>query len=570
MVSVESTTSLSLVKDEIDVTLGEVETYVATFIEDRHNADLLSGSIERLDQVRGAFKLIQAISAQTLAEEMIATCRAVVLESADEADERARRRNDVCLSALSSGLLIISRYLEFVLQHRRMVPVLLIPGINELRRSRGEALLPESHFYTLPVEAEMPPPAGASYAIEQIGAAARRCRQMYQVGLLGALRGQNESSSLQIMGRAADRAYQVCRGYPLARIWWLAGSMLETIAHARLEMTVTRKAILSTLDKYLKQLIYATEPTLNAPVSEADVREMLYLMALCVERSERAAEILEAFKVPELPITEAQLTEERRRLSGPGNAVLHTVADVLREEIGRAKDKLDLSTRMDDDSDFAELTATLKRVGDTLVMLRLEKGGQMLELQTRRLREWDEADHVPSADELSGVADVLLYLESALTAMEKEDGSFSPEMLADRFDEMIAPAELDEATALVVKEIHSHLGLARRAIMEFTETDWDVAHLGNVPATLDTVHGGLVVLKRERAARVSLACRQYIQEKLINEGVHPGEMELEDLADAITSLEYYMEGLSSHKHLGDTILDVAERSLKELGYDATA
>ena len=40
----------------------------------------------------------------------------------------------------------MTRYLEYVQQSERKLPVLLVPYINELRKVRKEPVLPESHF----------------------------------------------------------------------------------------------------------------------------------------------------------------------------------------------------------------------------------------------------------------------------------------------------------------------------------------------------------------------------------------------------------------------------------------
>ncbi len=66
MVAVSNTTSLSLVKDELDATLGQVEVYIQTYIEDRDNPQHVEKSIELLDQLRGVFKLIEMPAPQLL------------------------------------------------------------------------------------------------------------------------------------------------------------------------------------------------------------------------------------------------------------------------------------------------------------------------------------------------------------------------------------------------------------------------------------------------------------------------------------------------------------------------
>lgn len=564
MVAVSNTTSLSLVKDELDATLGQVEVYIQTYIEDRDNAQHVEKSIELLDQLRGVFKLIEMPAPELLCEEMLPACR-LLIEVADAADEKAARRRDACLGAISSGLFVLARYLEYVLKHRSMVSVLLIPGVNELRIARGEPALPESHFTDLPDSLEAPAAEGGVHSAAQIGQACRRLRQMYQVGLLGILRGQDAGMSLHMMSRALERVDKACRGHPIDALWWAGAAALEAMHSAGMEITATRKGLLTRIDKYFKQLVYAAENTLKAKPPKADLKEMIYLCALADEPGPKAQAVLEAAGNPALDLREKALAEQRQRLSGPGGAVLRSVSAALREELSRAKDIVDMSTRVEDDTDFAKLIENLNRIAETLAMLQLEKGRQKLLDQVANLQRWQDEKTPPSEEEMAKVADMLLYLDSAVNALESEDGGLSAELMGET-DDAIAPSQLDDATAAVIKEIQAGLGLAKHAIMDFTESEWDTAHLGNVPGSLDGVHGGLIVMGQERPAKSVTACRNYIREQLIEQHVHPDTTQLETLADALTSLEYYVEGLASRKHIGESILDVAEESLKELGY----
>ena len=45
---------------------------------------------------------------------------------------------------------------------------------------------------------------------------------------------------------------------------------------------------------------------------------------------------------------------------------------------------------------------------------------------------------------------------------------------------------------------------------------------------------------------------------------------METLADALTSIDYYLESMEENKPIGDGVLDVAEESVHELGYPIVA
>lgn len=82
-------------------------------------------------------------------------------------------------------------------------------------------------------------------------------------------------------------------------------------------------------------------------------------------------------------------------------------------------------------------------------------------------------------------------------------------------------------------------------------------HLANVPSSLFNVRGGLLFLDQERAAEQVGACARYIQQNMLEVTVTPSEHMFDTLADALSSLEYYLEGgVLLHKE-NRSVLDLA-------------
>ena len=120
---------------------------------------------------------------------------------------------------------------------------------------------------------------------------------------------------------------------------------------------------------------------------------------------------------------------------------------------------------------------------------------------------------------------------------------------------------------LVIKEARTGLEQAKDAIIEFIASQWNHEHLARVPQLLTQVRGGLAMIPLQRAADLLKACTRYIDEQLLVRQAVPNWQNLDTLADAITSVEYYLERLAEdHASQGDLILDVAEESLESLGY----
>lgn len=106
---------------------------------------------------------------------------------------------------------------------------------------------------------------------------------------------------------------------------------------------------------------------------------------------------------------------------------------------------------------------------------------------------------------------------------------------------------------------------------EKLESNGDRMHLANVPVSLQAVRGGLWFLGQERAAKLIGMCADYIQTRMIETQQMPSEQMLETLADALSSLEYYLEGGAVLRpETSPSVLDLAEESVRALGMPVAA
>ena len=124
---------------------------------------------------------------------------------------------------------------------------------------------------------------------------------------------------------------------------------------------------------------------------------------------------------------------------------------------------------------------------------------------------------------------------------------------------------LQEAIWVVADEARSALTLAKRAITAFIESDYDKLHLANLPGTLRSIWGGLQMVDDPIAADVIARVATSIQERLLDAREAPASQVLEALADALTSLEYYIEGVGRREDRNVDLLKLAQSSLDDVG-----
>src|SRR5690554_6439413 len=96
--------------------------------------------------------------------------------------------------------------------------------------------------------------------------------------------------------------------------------------------------------------------------------------------------------------------------------------------------------------------------------------------------------------------------------------------------------------------------------------DWSSDVCSSDLGLLHSIRGGLSLVPLERASAMLTSAEQYVTEVLLHGKRVPDWRELDTLADAVTSIEYYLERLADGITDNDSILRLAEDSFAQLGF----
>ncbi|NEL41209.1 MAG: hypothetical protein G3W69_25875, partial [Xanthomonas perforans] len=126
--------------------------------------------------------------------------------------------------------------------------------------------------------------------------------------------------------------------------------------------------------------------------------------------------------------------------------------------------------------------------------------------------------------------------------------------------------EVRRTVDVLAQEAIANFGAAREHFVAFIETNWDHARLADVPHLLGEVGGALRILELPQAADYLEGVRRYVDLELIGKQRVPSGRQLDTLADAMASLEYYLEALRERRPGREEILDITRNSLETLRY----
>ncbi|WP_313085949.1 Hpt domain-containing protein [Pseudomonas sp.] len=550
--------ALEWVKGEIAETLKQARQALEAFVENPQDSTRMRFCLTYVHQVHGTLQMVEFYGAALLAEEMEQLARALL-------DERVASQTEA-LEVLMQAILQMPVYLDRIQSARRDLPMVVLPLLNDLRAARGEKLLSETSLFSPNMSARAPALPGESVAQRQtddLPGLLRKLRQMLQVALVGVIRNQDLPTNLGYMARVFARLEMLCKDAPLGALWQIASGVVEGLATGAVANGTTVRNLLRQVDRELKRLVAQGAAGINQAAPDELTKNLLFYIAKAPTQSPRIQALKAAYSLDDALPDSALVDEERAQLAGPDRGAMRSVVAALCEELVRVKDSLDLFVRSDR-MGLAELVALqppLKQIADTLAVLGFGQPRRIILDQIAVVEALAQGQRQPDDAALMDVAGALLYVEATLAGMV---GGTSDE----RGEESHLPTtDVTQIHRLVIREARTGLEQAKDAIIEFIASQWNHQHLARVPELLTQSRGGLAMVPLGRAAALLDACNRYIQEQLLAKQAIPDWQSLDTLADAITSVEYYLERLSEDcGSQGDLILDVAEESLQALGY----
>ena len=397
---------------------------------------------------------------------------------------------------------------------------------------------------------------------------ARRLRPRFQVGLLGYIRGERTVQNLEILAKVAEKLEQVATTQPVFQLWWVVGAILEALRANGLEGSATLKRLLGQADRQIKVLYEIGEARYceNPPVDL--LNNLLYYVARATTSGGRIAAVRASFKLSELLPVDETVEQERESLSAPSVKLMRTVAAAIKEDLSKVKDVLDIFVRRGGgrNDELIPQLDLLKKISDTLGVLGLGELRQRVQQEVSDLSEMLSGGKTPPEPALVKVAGVLLSIEDSLDdqlvrlILPNTASAAASEASADQ------DFEFRQVSEAVLRECIVNLARIKEAvsIAVQTPTDFPPQGLDNVPQLLRGITAGLLMLGKGRAVELMDAIGTQVR-RLIEPGAPaPDPLRLERVADAIVSIEYYMETLQNGRTDPWYMLDNAEMCIKAL------
>jgi chemosensory pili system protein ChpA (sensor histidine kinase/response regulator) len=245
---------------------------------------------------------------------------------------------------------------------------------------------------------------------------------------------------------------------------------------------------------------------------------------------------------------------------------MHTVAAAIREDLSKVKDVLDIFVRRGggQPEELAPQVGLLKKIGDTLGVLGLGELRARVQEATKRLEVIAAGKEDVSESALVQVAAGLINVEDHLDdqlvgLIMPRKPSAEGETEGDAQD-----TDFHQVQGAVLRECVVNLARIKEYVAQNVGGTLDAAGFDSWPDLMRGIKAGLLMLGKTRAVDIIEDITRHLKKVMQPGGVALPPGYLDRLADAIVSLEYYIETLQAGRSDPWYMLDNARACLDTL------
>ncbi|MDC1287946.1 Hpt domain-containing protein, partial [Gammaproteobacteria bacterium] len=548
--------ALGWVKKSIDDNLSEIKIDLKRYVESKEQG-LLEGVKQRLGVIQGVLVMIEQYGAAMLTEEMAALVDFIVAEK--------EPKDDQALEVLLRAVLQLPDYLEHIQSGHRDIPITILPLLNDVRAVRNQDLFSEKLLFLPDLsmhedEAEIESIDDASNQASRM--LAKKLRPVYQLALVNIIRDRSVEESLKRLEKICETLEERSVSEQIARIWWIVGALIESVARQQLELGVSIKNLLGKVDALFRVILIIGERGLLQRQPIELIKNFLFYVAQPECDGPKAQAIKTAYRLEQFLPSESARSEVLDNIAGPNQALLKTVAEAMKAEIETIKSTLEVYVNGDlsQVSTLKDLPQEMHIISDTLAMIGLGAQRQMIEAQIEAVKNILTAGKAVDEELLLSMAAELLQVEQALDQMPKRQPKRDEQPRTE--SDVSRDYELDSVLSAVVAAALDDIQKTKAAILEFIK---DPAHRDNIELCITLMlesRGAMQLLEQQRAVTVVDGLLRYLRGYEISRFMESER--LDALSQVVVSLEYFLEALGEHRSDASSILDLADLQLQKL------
>lgn len=480
--------------------------------------------------------------------------------------ETGRLKVEVVVTPIQEALHATLGLLDYLVKKRVDNPCLLIPELSTLRSLQKK---PPCYEYHLLPRVQWP---GFHLPRKTLGHAApdikllKRIAQFYQMGLIHILRDTNREKGFEILSEAAGRLVRISLSPQEKNYWAVFKAVVDSLAEGGLTLRLDRVRLLAVVEKQLRGIVNAdSDQPASSLYPEGLWRAFLALVAMNPDPTKRKNAKHE-FGAPVLEFTDADLSSIREQMLGKGDDN-RAPFNVLQKAVASLRSALDLAQEEERQLP-AEVVSTIQHnfttAGDHCQMLGLSSIADKFRRHGEELARLVKQGGSLETEQLLEFTNSVLYLESAVAEFwgALPTQAELSEWDNQAFDVIVQNGQLKTARHAVLQGATDTLVEIKVMLEELRKNVARSEVMTELERAFDELRGCSVILGMQRFSKLIEGSQGFVLDRSNVSG--EGAKRLDNFADMLISLEFYLDGCKMGSLDNERSLDIAEECLAAL------
>ena len=531
-------TALLIIKNEVDSSIELVESAVSSLVEDQSLPFGIEDALNQFEQCAQVLALIDMQSVAKLAQYCAELMRKIMQSPQDI------HLPDVV--ALSDGTSLLKRYIEFICLREVQIPQFLLATLNRLEIALGRPLTQEGHQIEALLACVQPNfKLPAAPDLEKSGYVQR----LYKLSLAKLLTQQHTELDLQAIKIVAAYMASMSSQSPSQQYWQLFVVAVNQIE--QLALAAPRLRSLIQIERNIAAFLAAPQ---HFKAALADVATML---SLCISQETQIAQhIREQIGASEELLTDTQLQVFSRHLYGPDFDTIHTISELLSQEISQLRNDIEYNYQNMSPDKAQELLAKFHELANVFMVLNLKDAAQELRRQAQALNP----SNLKDPNFAQQVMNCIQSTMNSIGILERQHTSSRLQLGVNNMN--ISLDRLDEAHSVLLNETKALIDLSSQTLVQYL-TDPDATLLEPIASQLREIGGALLFLNAEAGQRSLALAADFLQARLSKQQAITAA-EMDQLLEPLASADMLIDNLKNKQPVMHAMFDVALQSSHKL------
>lgn len=545
--------SLHVLCDEIHAVLKDAESHLCQFYDDRKQAVLLLDSSDNLKQLGSIFALIAFDGADLLADAL----SKIYHQLSQHADNRTQE-DETLMTDVSEGVMMLERYVEFVLLKEVPEPALLLPIINKIYAHLNHDPISVETLRQNSSSVIISDPAANYVSLSKLNLPTQELVSAYRAGLNVILEHKENVPLDQSDEQKLEAMAKTCAliAAQSDSLFWQAATTLTKDIAKDLPLSHAKKRTLIYLEQQFCDYL---------PIED---RRFAELVSFACDKDANFATLANQ-KYTLNQISQTKFEQMQRFLFGPNHEITSTLNTLIQEQIESIKQKIDTLVRADQLANAAEQITTngisdeLLTLSRTMYLLELNDASQALLSAANLVNSWQN----PTLEELDTLLDKLMVAENAAIYLAKTHTPGAVKLPLHNRD--ISLHRLDTAYNTLVQESRNSLATLSNALASYIADDnRELLNLQNTPEMIRQVAGAAAFLRMSAIAKQLSRLANRLEAGLLQKLHDASGEEFTKMAaawaDVLVAADIEFENFAKNRPSSKQTLLVSEHSLNRL------